>query len=63
MGAYAAGLFHLGQFGTMTARRNGEIVAVSLSEVAGRLKTVPLSCDLITEARLLGIRFGDEAIP
>ena len=63
MGAYAAGLFHLGQFGTMTALRNGEIVAVPLSEVAGRLKTVPPSCDLITEARLLGIRFGDEAIP
>lgn len=60
MGAYAAGLFHLGQFGTMAALRGGEIVAVPLSEVAGRLKTVPRDCDTVTEARLLGIRFGDE---
>lgn len=61
MGAYAAGLFHRGEFGLMPALRGGEIVAVSLSEVAGRLKTVPKDCDLLVEARLLGIRFGDQA--
>jgi 6-phosphofructokinase 1 len=59
MGAYGAGLFHQGEFGTMAALRGGEIVAVPLSQVAGRLKTVPPHCDLVTEARLLGISFGD----
>ena len=60
LGAYAAGLFRLGQFGTMAALQEGKIVAVPLSEVAGKLKTVPPFSDLVTEARLLGIRFGDE---
>lgn len=62
MGAYAAGLFQQGQFSTMTALRGGEITAVPLSEAASRLKTVPPDCDLVVEARLLGIRFGDEAV-
>ncbi len=62
MGAYAAGLFRNGEFGTMAALRAGEIVAVPLSEAANRLRTVPPDCDLIVEARLLGIRFGDEPI-
>ena len=45
----------------MVAIRNNEIVAVPLSEVAGKLKTVPVDNDLVQAARDIGISFGDES--
>lgn len=38
---------------------NGKIVPVPLSEVAGKLKTVPVDCEEILAAREIGISFGD----
>jgi len=36
-----------------------EVIYVPLSEVAGRMKAVPLNCDTIATARDLGICLGD----
>ena len=58
-GAAAAKLIINKQYGNMVALRNGEIVPVPLSEVAGKLKTLPVDCDIIQTARDIGISFGD----
>lgn len=58
-GAAAARLIKNRKYGNMVGLRNGEIVPVPLSEVAGKLKKVPLDCPLIDEAKDVGISFGD----
>ena len=58
-GAAAARLIKEQNYGNMVGLRNGEIVPVPLSEVAGKLKKIPLDCPLINEAREVGISFGD----
>lgn len=60
LGTGAARLIKHQQYGNMVAIRNNEIVAVPLSEVAGKLKVVPVDHDLIQAARDIGISFGDE---
>lgn len=45
--------------GNMVGLVNGKIVPVPLSEVAGKLKTVPVDCEEILAAREIGISFGD----
>ncbi len=49
-----------GRFGFMVALQDGQMVRVPLKEVAGKLKYVDPKSDLVREARLLGISFGDE---
>ncbi len=49
-----------GEYGFMVADRNREIVRVPLSEVAGKLKYVDPNCQLIRQAKMMGISFGDE---
>jgi 6-phosphofructokinase 1 len=58
-GAAAAHLIKQKKYGFMVAMRNNEIVPVPLSEVAGKLKTVPLDCEVIKTARDIGVSFGD----
>ena len=60
LGAAAAESILDGDFGYMLAVRKNDIVRVPLAEVAGKLKYVDLSSDIIREARLTGISFGDE---
>ncbi len=60
LGAGAARLIKNQQYGNMVAVRNNQIIAVPLSEVAGKLKNVPVDDQLIETARAIGIRFGDE---
>ena len=60
LGTYGAKLFEQGEFGRMVAILSHVITSVPLSEVAGKLKTVPIDSDIITEAKMLGISFGDE---
>ncbi len=60
LGSAAALMFSRGEFGRMAAIQNRKITSVPLSEVAGKLKTVDPKSDIIAEARLLGISFGDE---
>jgi 6-phosphofructokinase 1 len=58
-GARAVELARRGDFGKMVASHPPDIVPVSLGEVVGRTKTVPLGHDLIQTARAVGIAFGD----
>lgn len=58
-GTAAANLILNKQYGYMVALQNGKIVPVPLSEVAGKLKTVPIDSEEIQAARALGISFGD----
>jgi 6-phosphofructokinase 1 len=59
LGAKAGELIRDKKFGRMVALRGNAIVTVPLEDVAGKLKYVPHDCDMIREARLMGISFGD----
>ena len=59
LGAEAARLIMKKQYGFMVGYRNREIVKVPLEEVAGKLKMVDPDSDIIREAKMLGISFGD----
>ena len=48
-----------GEFGFMVADKGRQIVRVPMSEVAGRLKFLDPECQLIQQARMMGISFGD----
>jgi 6-phosphofructokinase 1 len=58
-GSFAVELLQRGEFGVMTALRSPDIVAVPLSEVVGRTRTVPIDGDVVRTARSVGICFGD----
>lgn len=58
-GTAAAGLIKKEKYGYMVGLKNQEIVSVPLSEVAGKLKTVPIDSEIIQSARDMGISFGD----
>ena len=58
-GVRAAELIVEGKFGYMVALKNNEIVPVPLEKIAGKLKYVDPDSDLIHEAKLSGISFGD----
>lgn len=59
-GAAAARLIKNKKYGYMVGLCKEEIVPVPLSEVAGKLKTVPKNSGLIEEGREIGICFGDK---
>ena len=58
LGAYTAQMISEKRFGEMSASRNGVITSVPLSDVAGKLKTVPADLPLINQARALDTCFG-----
>ena len=58
-GSHAVELLMRGEFGVMTALRSPDIVAVPLSCVVGRTRTVPIDSDVVRTARNVGISFGD----
>ena len=58
-GAAAAKLIIKEKYGFMTAMVNGKVVPVPLSEVAGKLKEVPVNSKIIKAAKDIGISFGD----
>ena len=58
-GGKAVELLQRGQFGKMVANHPPDIVPVSIGEVVGKTKTVPLDYDLLLTARALGVGFGD----
>ena len=60
LGTTAAQMIYKGEYGVMVAIQNRVITSVPLSEVAGKLKLVDPKSDMIAEARLLGISFGDD---
>ena len=58
-GGKAVELLQRGQFGKMVANHPPDIVPISIGEVVGKTKTVPLDYDLLLTARALGVSFGD----
>ena len=58
-GAKAAELIINKKYGYMVGLKDNVVVPVPLSEVAGKLKTVPLDDEVIIAARNIGISFGD----
>ena len=59
VGAAAGKLILKKQYGYMIALVDGQITKVPLSEVAGKLKTVDPNAQIIKQAKLVGISFGD----
>ena len=60
LGTTAALMISKGEYGNMVAIHDHVITSVPLKEVAGKLKTIDPKSDIIAEARLLGISFGDD---
>lgn len=60
LGAAAAEMILKKEFGYMVAIREHKICKVPLKDVAGKLKTVDPKAGIISEARMIGISFGDE---
>ncbi len=60
IGAYAAKLIKEGTYGVTVSVRNNEYVATPLREIAGKTKSVNPDSTIVRNARLIGIKFGDE---
>ncbi|MCH5297408.1 MAG: 6-phosphofructokinase [Ruminococcus sp.] len=58
-GVAAAQLIIDKKYGNMVALDNDKVVAVPLSKIAGKLKSVPKNSEIIETARKMGISFGD----
>lgn len=59
IGAAAAEAILEEDYGCMIAIVNGEIRRIPLKEVSGKLKAVDPECELIKEAKMVGISFGE----
>ena len=58
-GAKAAQLIKEGKYGELVVYKNNEVTSIPLSESAGKLKYVSPEDDIVKEAKMLGISFGD----
>ena len=58
-GYYAVEMLMAGKKNRMVARRRGETSSVPLSEIAGKIRTVPPDHQLVEMARAVGTSFGD----
>lgn len=61
LGTAAAEQILKGKYGYMIGWRDNKPVPVPLADVAGKMKTVPVSSPLIRAARAIGVSFGNEA--
>jgi len=59
LGTMAGELVLKRKFGYMVALQGNSIGAIPLGEVAGKLKTIPLDCEVLKQTRLLGISLGE----
>jgi 6-phosphofructokinase 1 len=59
VGAFGAELIMNKDYGYMVGIKDGKTVKIPLEDVAGKLKTIPDDCEVIEQAKLLGICFGD----
>ena len=59
LGVAAAQAILDGDFGKMIGMVNGETTRIPLQDVAGKLKMVDPNCQMIQEAKFMGISFGD----
>lgn len=47
-------------FGKLVVLKNNKITGIPLAETAGKLKSIENDSEIIHEAKLLGISFGEE---
>jgi 6-phosphofructokinase 1 len=59
LGVKAGELVLKKKFGRMAALKGTSITSVPLDEVAGKLKSIPPDCEILSQARALGICLGD----
>lgn len=59
LGARAGEMVVNGEFGKMVSLQGNHITSVPLAEVVGRLKSIPADCEILHQARLLGLSFGE----
>lgn len=59
LGAEAAEAIIEGDYGNMIGMKANKVVRVPLEKVAGKLKIVEPDCQIIKEAKFMGISFGD----
>jgi 6-phosphofructokinase 1 len=59
LGARTAELILNRQFGYMTCVKNNRIDIIPISEVAGKLKTVDADSDIVKQAVMMGLSFGN----
>ena len=57
-GAAAADLIKKGLFGKMVALKNNSILPIEINDIAGKLKMVPLDCEVLSNAKNIGVSFG-----
>ena len=58
-GAKAAELIKKGDFGKLVVMKGNEVTAIPLAESAGKLKYISPDDDIVKNAKMLGISFGD----
>lgn len=58
-GTYAAQMIIDKKYGELVCLRNNEVTSVPLSEIAGKLKIVPVDSSIIKSAKQIGISFGE----
>ena len=59
IGAHAAEMIKNNEFGKLVVVKNNVITDIPLAESAGKLKYVDPQSDIVNEAKLIGISFGD----
>lgn len=58
LGVKAGELIINKEFGKMVALSGNAIISIPLDEVAGKLKCIPKDCEILRQAKMLGISFG-----
>ena len=48
-----------GEFGYLVGMKNNHIAKIPLADVAGKLKMIQPDDEMVQEAKLMGISFGD----
>ena len=57
-GSYAASMVADGAYGRMVALQNNHLTSISLNEVAGKVRTIPLEAPMLAAALAVGTSFG-----
>lgn len=59
LGASAVDMIAAGKYNMMAAISNDQLYPVKISDITGKIKTVPLDGELVQIARSIGVSFGD----
>lgn len=62
LGAKTAELILQKKYGYMTCVKENKIDVIPISEVAGKTKLVDIDSDIVKQAKLIGLSFGDETV-